>query len=78
MRIYGGKNTKCFSSHKDSVTQTYRVWRIKMITFQVENIERAMQWLKTCPFKYETSQCKEFIHIKIFVPDDIKVGGTDV
>ena len=28
-RMYGGKNTKCFSSHKDSVTQTYRVWRIK-------------------------------------------------
>lgn len=28
-RIYGGKNTKCFSSHRDSVTQLYRVWRIK-------------------------------------------------
>ena len=28
-KIYGGKNTNCFSSHKDSVTQLYRVWRIK-------------------------------------------------
>ena len=28
-RIYGGKITKCFLSHKDNVTQTYRVWRIK-------------------------------------------------
>ena len=28
-RMYGVKNTKCFSSHKDRVTQLYRVWRIK-------------------------------------------------
>jgi len=43
----------------------------KMITFQVENIERAMEWLKTCPFKYAISSMQGgFIHIKIFVPDE--------
>ena len=29
MRIYGGKNTKCFASQIDKATQLYRVWRIK-------------------------------------------------
>ena len=40
-----------------------------MITFQVENIEKTMEWLKTCPFEYAISSMQGgFIHVKIFVP----------
>jgi hypothetical protein len=41
-----------------------------MITLQVENIEKALEWLKTCPFQYAISSMQGgFIHIKIFVQE---------
>tara|TARA_B100000029_G_scaffold279604_2_gene273776 strand:+ start:84 stop:236 length:153 start_codon:yes stop_codon:yes gene_type:complete len=44
---------------------------MKMISIQVENIEGALAWLKTCPYEYAVSSMQGgFIHIKIFIPID--------
>ena len=41
-----------------------------MITRQVENLEKALEWVKTCPFQYAISSMQGgFIHIKIFVQE---------
>jgi hypothetical protein len=41
-----------------------------MITLQVENIEKELEWVKTCPFQYAISSIQGgFIHIKIFVDE---------
>ena len=45
-----------------------------MISIQVENIEGALRWLKTCPYEYcISSMSGGFIHIKILVPLDKKI-----
>ena len=39
-----------------------------MITMQMQNIENALQWIKTCPFKYAISSMQGgFVHIEIFI-----------
>ena len=41
-----------------------------MITRQVENLEKALEWVKTCPFQYTISSMQGgFFHIKIFVDE---------
>jgi hypothetical protein len=41
-----------------------------MITLQVENIEKELEWVKTCPFQYAISSIQGgLIHIKIFVQE---------
>ena len=49
-----------------------------MINFQIENIEGALRWLKTCPYEYTISSMQGgFIHIKIFVPNHKTVEDKD-
>ena len=44
------------------------------MTFQIENIEKALCWLKTCPYEYTISSMQGgFLHIKLFVPLDRKI-----
>lgn len=52
-----------------------------MITLQVQNIEKALEWVKTCPFQYAISSMQGgFIHIKIFVDErevtDVAKGSS--
>tara|TARA_B110000046_G_scaffold10626_1_gene10597 strand:- start:1316 stop:1471 length:156 start_codon:yes stop_codon:yes gene_type:complete len=40
-----------------------------MISFQVENIEAFLAWVKTCPCEYTiSSMAGGFIHVKFFIP----------
>ena len=44
------------------------------MTIQIENIEGALSWLKTCPYEYTISSMQGgFIHIKLFVPLNRKI-----
>ena len=44
------------------------------MNFQIQNIEGALQWMKTCPYEYHISSMQGgFIHIKLFIPMDKKV-----
>ncbi len=50
-----------------------------MITFQVQNIEDALRWLRTCPFEYHVSSMQGgFIHIKLFIPIDKQVEPDEL
>ncbi len=41
-----------------------------MITRQVENLEKALEWVKTCLFQYTISSMQGgFFHIKLFVDE---------
>jgi hypothetical protein len=40
-----------------------------VVTFQISNIEAALNWIKTCPFNYTISSMQGgYIHLKILVP----------
>ena len=39
------------------------------MTFQVENLEHFLTWIKSCPYKYTISSMSGgFIHVKVLIP----------
>tara|TARA_R110000751_G_scaffold60007_2_gene125579 strand:+ start:250 stop:411 length:162 start_codon:yes stop_codon:yes gene_type:complete len=42
-----------------------------MITFQMQNIESLLKWLKTCPHKCTISSMQGgFVHVKFFITEN--------
>jgi len=36
---------------------------------QIENLQKSLEWLKTCPFEYTISSMQGgFVHIKLLIP----------
>lgn len=49
------------------------------MNFQIQNIEGALKWLKTCPYEYHISSMQGgFIHLKLFIPMDKKIETEPV
>lgn len=49
-----------------------------MQSFQVENIEQFLVWVKTCPCHYTISSMQGgYIHVKFLIPNE-PTGGQDV
>jgi len=39
------------------------------MTMQIENLQKSLEWLKTCPFEYTISSMQGgFVHIKLLIP----------
>ena len=39
------------------------------MTFQVENLEAFLKWVKSCPYKYTISSMSGgFVHVKFLIP----------
>lgn len=45
-----------------------------MIKMQVNNIQKTLEWIATCPFEATiSSMTGGFVHLKIMVPDTVSI-----
>jgi len=41
------------------------------MTMQVENLEKFLAWVKSCPYKYTISSMSGgYVHVKFLIPDN--------
>jgi len=49
-----------------------------MSTFQIENLEDFLEWLKTCPHKSAISSMQGgFVHVKFFIDTERPISKSD-
>ncbi len=49
-----------------------------MSTFQIENLEDFLEWLKTCPHKSAISSMQGgFVHVKFFIDTERSISKSD-